>query len=139
MYGKLSLKENFRLKSVFVYNLAYYPILICMIFSLRSLFAIDAVAQAGFLYLHVQLFIFVEFSWYWSILHITNINHSIILLEFLTFHNSIKQTYNNIKNSLPLSNPAHNLVSISLLLAFRYRTIYVLQLNNINNTNNNNH
>jgi len=39
-----------------VYNLAYYPILISMVFSLRSLFSIEAVAQSGFLYLNVFIY-----------------------------------------------------------------------------------
>lgn len=55
LYRKLAIQENFRLRSVFVYNLAYYPILICMIFSLRSLLSIDVVAQSGFLHLAVSL------------------------------------------------------------------------------------
>lgn len=55
MYGKLAKQENFRLRSVFVYNLAYYPLLISMIFSLRSLLSIEAVAQSGFLYLNVDV------------------------------------------------------------------------------------
>lgn len=64
MYGKLAKQENFRLRSVFVYNLAYYPLLISMIFSLRSLLSIEAVAQSGFLYLNVCVSSMLEFGRY---------------------------------------------------------------------------
>lgn len=41
------------MRSVFVYNMAYYPILITMVFSLRSILAVPEIANSGFLYITV--------------------------------------------------------------------------------------
>lgn len=54
IYKKLAIQEGFKMRSIFVYNLAYYPILISMVFSLRNILSTEAVGSSGFLYLNVM-------------------------------------------------------------------------------------
>jgi hypothetical protein len=55
IYRLLAIQENFRMRSVFVYNLAYYPAMIIMIYSFRGLLSFDDVNCTGFLYLDVNI------------------------------------------------------------------------------------
>lgn len=51
IYRMVSKQEKFRLMSIFIYNLAYYPLLITMVYSIRSVLAEPQLASATFLHL----------------------------------------------------------------------------------------
>ena len=55
IYRDICRQENFRLSTIFVYNLAYYPILISMIFGIRKLLACPELSGAPFLHISVLL------------------------------------------------------------------------------------
>ena len=51
IYRMVSKQENFRILSIFIYNLVYYPFLITMIFAIRNVLGDPLLAQVGFLHL----------------------------------------------------------------------------------------
>lgn len=53
IYRDICRQENFRLSTVFVYNLAYYPLLISMIYGIRKLLASPELSGATFLHITV--------------------------------------------------------------------------------------
>jgi membrane protein insertase Oxa1/YidC/SpoIIIJ len=53
IYRDICRQEKFRLSTIFVYNLAYYPILISMIFGIRKLLACPELSGATFLHISV--------------------------------------------------------------------------------------
>lgn len=55
VYRDLCKQEKFRLSTIFVYNLAYYPFLISMIYGVRKLLACPEVSGATFLHISVNL------------------------------------------------------------------------------------
>lgn len=57
LYRSISKQEKIRLSTIFVYNMAYYPMLISMIFSMRKLLSEPEVANTVFLHLNVNIFL----------------------------------------------------------------------------------
>jgi len=57
VYRDLCRQENFRLSTIFVYNFAYYPLLISMIYGIRQLLACPEVSGATFLHITVTLWV----------------------------------------------------------------------------------
>ena len=53
VYRALCRQEGFRLSTVFVYNLAYYPLLISMIYGIRQILSVPEIGGSGFLWISV--------------------------------------------------------------------------------------
>lgn len=51
--------QKFRLSTIFVYNIAYYPFLITMIYSVRKVISCPEMANASFAHITVFYIIFV--------------------------------------------------------------------------------
>lgn len=59
-YRSISLNEKFRLSTIFVYNIVYYPLLISMILSIRKVLGDPAAANATFLHITVIFSFYLE-------------------------------------------------------------------------------
>lgn len=52
IYKFISKSEKIRIRSIFIYNLAYYPLLITMVYAIRNVLGDPLLSDASFLYLN---------------------------------------------------------------------------------------